>query len=205
MLKNIDNIQEIIRALDEKTRHISEIMNTINNISEQTSLLALNASIEAARAGEHGKGFSVVADEIGKLAESSGNASMDVASILDGIRSETESTVEMMEQIYEKFREQIRFIEQVGDSFAELNQSSVRISEDISRMEPLIDGMKQLSREVVSSTEQIANISRNTVDSSQEIYEALNKERRLVEEFSGKVEDLTEVSRNLKTEMIRFK
>ena len=110
-----------------------------------------------------------------------------------------------MEQIYEKFREQIRFIEQVGDSFAELNQSSVRISEDISRMEPLIDGMKQLSREVVSSTEQIANISRNTVDSSQEIYEALNKERRLVEEFSGKVEDLTEVSRNLKTEMIRFK
>lgn len=205
MLKNIDNIQEIIRALDEKTRHISEIMNTINNISEQTSLLALNASIEAARAGEHGKGFSVVADEIGKLAESSGNASMDVASILDGIRSETESTVEMMEQIYEKFREQIRFIEQVGDSFTELNQSSVRISEDISRMEPLIDGMKQLSREVVSSTEQIANISRNTVDSSQEIYEALNKERRLVEEFSGKVEDLTEVSRNLKTEMIRFK
>ena len=205
MLKNIDGIQQIIQALDEKTRHISEIMSTINSISEQTALLALNASIEAARAGEHGKGFSVVADEIGKLAENSGKASMDVASILDGIRNETESTVEMMEQIYEKFREQMDFVNEVGDSFTELNQSSVKISEDIGRMEPLIESMKQLSQEVVSSTEQIANISKSTVDSSQEIYHALNEERQLVEEFSGKVEDLTEVSMNLKTEMIRFK
>lgn len=203
-LKDIDSIQKIIQALDEKTRHISEILSTINSISEQTSLLALNASIEAARAGEHGKGFSVVADEIGKLAENSGNATMDVASILDGIRNETESTVEMMNQISEKFREQIDSVNEVEGAFAELNQSSVKISEDIGRMEPMIEQMKILSQEVVASTEQIADISRNTVKSSQEIYQALNEERRLIEGFSDKVEELAEVSMNLKTDMTKF-
>ncbi|MGN0291051.1 MAG: methyl-accepting chemotaxis protein [Lachnospiraceae bacterium] len=203
-LKDIDSIQKIIQALDEKTRHISEILSTINSISEQTSLLALNASIEAARAGEHGKGFSVVADEIGKLAENSGNATMDVASILDGIRNETESTVEMMNQISEKFREQIDSVNEVEGAFAELNQSSVKISEDIGRMEPMIEQMKVLSQEVVASTEQIADISRNTVESSQEIYQALNEERRLIEGFSDKVEELAEVSMNLKTDMTKF-
>lgn len=203
-LKDIDSIQKIIQALDEKTRHISEILSTINSISEQTSLLALNASIEAARAGEHGKGFSVVADEIGKLAENSGNATMDVASILDGIRNETESTVEMMNQISEKFREQIDSVNEVEGAFAELNQSSVKISEDIGRMEPMIEQMKILSQEVVASTEQIADISRNTVESSQEIYQALNEERRLIEGFSDKVEELAEVSMNLKTDMTKF-
>ncbi len=190
--------------MDEKTRHISEILSTINSISEQTSLLALNASIEAARAGEHGKGFSVVADEIGKLAENSGNATMDVASILDGIRNETESTVEMMNQISEKFREQIDSVNEVEGAFAELNQSSVKISEDIGRMEPMIEQMKILSQEVGASTEQIADISRNTVESSQEIYQALNEERRLIEGFSDKVEELAEVSMNLKTDMTKF-
>lgn len=203
-LKDIDSIQKIIQALDEKTRHISEILSTINSISEQTSLLALNASIEAARAGEHGKGFSVVADEIGKFAENSGNATMDVASILDGIRNETESTVEMMNQISEKFREQIDSVNEVEGAFAELNQSSVKISEDIGRMEPMIEQMKILSQEVVASTEQIADISRNTVESSQEIYQALNEERRLIEGFSDKVEELAEVSMNLKTDMTKF-
>ena len=71
-------------------------------------------------------------------------------------------------------------------------------------MEPMIEQMKILSQEVVASTEQIADISRNTVESSQEIYQALNEERRLIEGFSDKVEELAEVSMNLKTDMTKF-
>lgn len=204
-LMDIENIQKIIQALDEKTRHISEIMNSINSISEQTSLLALNASIEAARAGEHGRGFSVVADEIGKLADNSGKAAMDVAGILDGIRNETESTVEMMGQIYGQFQEQIESVNEVGQSFSELNGSSRKIAEDIGRMEPLIEAMIRLNEEVVASTEQIAEISRNTVDSSQQVCQSLSEERQMLEGFSEKVADLTKVSMNLKTEMTKFK
>jgi methyl-accepting chemotaxis protein len=84
--------------LGEHSQQIGEIIQVIDDIAEQTNLLALNAAIEAARAGEHGKGFAVVADEVRKLAERSSKATKEIAELITNIQKLTAGAVKAMEE-----------------------------------------------------------------------------------------------------------
>lgn len=100
-----------ITLLEHKSREITEIVSTIDNISSQTNLLALNASIEAARAGDVGKGFAVVAGEIQKLSDETGNATKMIEGLVSAIQKEVANTNQNMGRIEEKVSASIRFSE----------------------------------------------------------------------------------------------
>jgi methyl-accepting chemotaxis protein len=140
--RTLDSIQEIgqqvremstrIKALDERTRQIANITQTVKDLADQSNMLALNAAIEAVRSGEHGKGFGVVAKEIRHLADQSVKATMNVRQILQDISAAIRSTVSITEKGSEKVASSLQQIQEFGGNMQQLativreNANSVR-------------------------------------------------------------------------------
>ncbi|PKM13240.1 MAG: chemotaxis protein [Gammaproteobacteria bacterium HGW-Gammaproteobacteria-3] len=122
--ENIHSVTEVISALIDDSKKVTESLSMITGIADQTNLLALNASIEAARAGEHGRGFAVVAEEVKKLSEHTKNAALEVTKTLDSfnkrvyqMRDEAATSAELSQQIMGK-------VNAFRSQFAELSQSA---------------------------------------------------------------------------------
>src|ERR1043166_7959769 len=151
-----------IKSLGDRSLEISEIINLINAITEQTNLLALNAAIEAARAGEAGRGFAVVADEVRKLAEHSRTATKDIAALIKAIQAETNEAVVVMEEGTKEVEIGARLADQAGKALDAIS-SVVRQSAE------LVQEISLASKQQVRGTEGVAhamqiisNITRQT-------------------------------------------
>ncbi len=123
MLKVKDAVFETaqrIHELGEHSQKIEEIILVINDIADQTNLLALNAAIEAARAGLHGKGFAVVADEVRNLAERSGNATKEIADLINDIQLSTKIAVESMQAGTREVEDGVKIARKAGHSLNEI-------------------------------------------------------------------------------------
>lgn len=138
-----DQIQETskrIKRLGESSQEIGSIIELINDISEQTNILALNAAIQAASAGEAGRGFAVVADEVQRLAERASNATKRIETLVATIQSDTNEAVSSMEQTTAEVVAGARLAEDAGLALVEIE----KVSNDLAG---LIDGISQASRQ----------------------------------------------------------
>jgi methyl-accepting chemotaxis protein len=158
-----------IEELGEKSQQIGNIIEVIDDIAEQTNLLALNAAIEAARAGEHGKGFAVVADEVRKLAERSAKATGEIADLIKGIQAETMEAVEAMEKGTTKVEEGSELAVNAGSAIAEIMNSVKEIVSQISQVSESAGQMASASSQVSHAIEQIASISQETSATAEEV------------------------------------
>jgi methyl-accepting chemotaxis protein len=127
--QNVQAGAKKIKRLGERSMEISSIVNVINQISAQTDMLALNAAIEAARAGEHGRGFTVVAEEVRKLAERAASATKEIEKLVASIQAETNESVTTMEQQTVQVNEGSATVSAAGSALVRIREASVQSAE----------------------------------------------------------------------------
>lgn len=123
-----------INALNKQSEQISQIVNTIAAIADQTNLLALNAAIEAARAGEQGRGFAVVADEVRQLAGRTSKSTAEISSVVKLNNEFASNAVKSIEKIVADAQHSVDLVEQTGDTIKKINQSTKEIVDVISQL-----------------------------------------------------------------------
>lgn len=171
-----------IQALGERSQKIGEIIQVIDEIAEQTNLLALNAAIEAARAGEHGKGFAVVADEVRKLAERSGNATKEIYNLITAIQKEVDEAVEEIGEGTKIVQTGTELSAEAESALANINENIALTNDNIQSISAGANEMAEHSSAVKVSIEKLHQISDQSLDLLNNLVQqnsdimALNKE-----------------------------
>lgn len=160
---------ETIKSLGSSSEHIGEIISTINDIADQTNLLALNAAIEAARAGEQGRGFAVVADEVRKLAERTARATSEIGEMITRIQSETGASVKMIEAGREEVDTGVALADDAMMALAEIVESSQKAADMVQRIASATEQQSAAIEEVSTTIESIAQVSTEAEAASSQI------------------------------------
>jgi methyl-accepting chemotaxis protein len=188
----------LVKNLGEKSEEIANIVKVITNIAEQTNLLSLNAAIEAARAGEYGRGFSVVAEEVRKLSESSTQAAQEISALIKSVNAETSRTVESMKSVYKFVNEGKEAVEQADNSFEQI----VHKTNDVSRAIAQIDRVAKDTREsveiVFKSIVHVATTAEEGVVASQDTSASVAEATATVkEQLTFAAEQMKQMAHNL--------
>ncbi|WP_425261651.1 methyl-accepting chemotaxis protein [Rubrivivax sp. RP6-9] len=189
-----DQIQETskrIKRLGESSQEIGEITELISDITEQTNVLALNAAIQAASAGEAGRGFSVVAEEVQRLAERSGDATRQIAAIVRTIQTDTQDAVAAMERSTQGVVEGARLSDTAGSALGDIDRVTRQLSDLIAQIS------QQALREADSANVVAANI--------QHIFAVTEQTGEGTRSTAAMVRELSRTAEELKASVARFK
>ncbi|MBP3665403.1 MAG: methyl-accepting chemotaxis protein, partial [Tyzzerella sp.] len=193
-----------IEKLNDQTRSIGTIIDTIADIAEETTLLSLNASIEAARAGDAGRGFQVVADSIKKLADQSVGAADQIRTIVENIDKETKVVVDNASKAGEIIQRQADVVTETKVSFDAMSKEVARL---LDKVNLIIDSMEKIQEVKDSSVDKMSNISAVTqeaVASVSTITGRTQEQVTIVDELLGLSRKLAEQVQHLDESMNRF-
>ncbi len=189
-----DHIQETakrIKRLGESSQEIGEIVELISDITEQTNVLALNAAIQAASAGEAGRGFTVVAEEVQRLAERSAEATKQIAALIKTIQTDTQDAVAAMERSTQGVVEGTRLSDDAGRALGEIGSVSTHLAELIEDFSNTTSRQAASAGTVAQSIQRILLVTEQTSEGTLQT--------------AGSIRQLSELAQELKSSVARFK
>ncbi|WP_188052754.1 methyl-accepting chemotaxis protein [Vibrio harveyi] len=182
---------ETIRALSEESRNMTQMLDAIKGIAEQTNLLALNAAIEAARAGEQGRGFAVVADEVRSLAGRSQESASEIEKMLGNLQAKAQSSVDSIERNTADMRETKAVIESASDTLSDIAQSAVNAN--------------QLNNSIAIATEEQQSVSEDININISQLHEGSQELVEEMRDFLATARRLDTVAENVDKVTKQFK
>lgn len=183
----IQETSKRIKRLGESSQEIGEIVELISDITEQTNVLALNAAIQAASAGEAGRGFTVVAEEVQRLAERSGEATKQIAAIVRTIQTDTQDTVSAMEQSTRGVVEGARLSDAAGQALTEIGEVSRNLADLIEHISNATQRQADSATRVADLMQDILHVTEQTTAGTQRTAEAVDALSALAAELKGSV------------------
>jgi methyl-accepting chemotaxis protein len=201
----VDQISSVVLGLGNKTKEIDQIVDLITQISSQTNLLALNAAIEAARAGEHGRGFAVVADEVRKLAEQSGQATGQIRQLIIEIQEESKNAILSMNQGTEVIKQGIQMVKETGESFNSIVTMIREISNQSQEVAAIAEQINASSESMVNTMDTITNVSEQSSGNAQHIVAAAEEQTATIEKIRTYSSSLAKTSEELQDIVRKFK
>ena len=182
---------QIISKLGTRSEEIGNIVNVINDIADQTNLLALNAAIEAARAGEQGRGFAVVADEVRKLAEKTMNATKEIGGMITAMQDETGKAISSMEHEVRAVEQGVSLARQAGESLQEIVKKVDAVTSMMYQVTAAAQQQSAATDQISGDVASIAEVITDTSTSAQQIARAS--------------EEIAELAANLKCTVESFR
>lgn len=194
----------VVQQLSDQSTEINRILQVIDAIAGQTDLLALNAAIEAARAGEHGKGFSVVAEEVRKLAEESAKSTSQIAAIIDTVVREAVKASEAMQHVVTAVQTNTQYIDANKQALDDILQHIVDTVAQIDDVTTASHLIQKETVEVVRAVENMTAVSEQSSAGTEELLATMEQQNTAVHELQSMAESLTAMTNSLQQTLAKF-
>ena len=203
--QSVANSAQVVKKLGENSKQIGQIVESISAIADQTNLLALNAAIEAARAGEAGRGFSVVAEEVRKLAEQSQLSAEEIKERIAVIQGDTADAVVAMEAGTNEVALGTQAIREVGEQFQDITARVASIKSEMVEINDEVQKVSKGMQGIVTAMDTIDEVSRSTSEETQTISAAAEEQSASSEEIASASHSLADLATELQSATGQFK